>query len=117
MAKVNLYHVSPHFNVQSILKQGVSPSFSRGKQRVSWWCTEENLMWALAHISSRYAISTNMLAVFVGSIDEERLVKTRWKGVYQTREAVAVAVASAAKNAIQRHEDALQAAQTLADFS
>lgn len=115
MNKRTLYHVSPHFNTQSILSEGVSPAWSRGKLHVSWWITEEQLMWALAHISSRYAISVNVLAIFTASIDEALLLRTRWKGVYQCKAPVSVTQASAARNAVDAHEDALERAQTLTD--
>lgn len=115
MPKQTLYHVTPHFNTESILREGVSPAFSRGKLHVSWWVEEQELMWALAHISSRYAMSVNTLAVFTASIDTAILLRTRWKGVYQCKAPVSVALASAARNAVDAHQDALERAQRLTD--
>lgn len=105
---MNLYHVTPSYNVQSIFTEGVSPHYSRGKQRVAWWASGENLMWALAHISRRYAMSTLSLAVFQADIPDDRLIKTAWRGVYQLREPFTVKSVNAAANIIDDTTDGLE---------
>lgn len=80
-----LFHVSPIINLKSILDQGVRPEYSRGKQRVSWYCDEPRLLWALAHISARYSVPVDRLVIFALDADVETFAKTRWQGVYQSR--------------------------------
>jgi hypothetical protein len=80
---MKLYHVSPEINLQSILDIGVSPDFARGQQLVSWWVHRSRVVWALAHVSRRYATPVDNLTVFSGNILAASCTKTRWTGVFR----------------------------------
>lgn len=113
---ITLYHVSPSYNLASILKEGVSPYYSRGAKRVSWWTTHKNLMWAIAHISRRYAMSANTLVVFSADIPELLLLKTRWCGIYNLTAPRRVIVGKPASAFIDDHEEQLALEERVNDI-
>lgn len=76
------YHVTPYHNVASIVQNGVLVRFGRGKRPVTYWCDETGLLWALAHISARYATPVSSLAICKSKIDTALMVRTKWKGIY-----------------------------------
>jgi hypothetical protein len=82
--KVTVYHVTPARNADSIHKAGISPEFSEGKEKVSWWVKEENLLWAIAHTSARHDVSVSHLIVYRVILFRQQLKATRWPGVYKT---------------------------------
>lgn len=84
---LTLFHVTTKQNVNNIIAQGIDPSKSVGKRRVSWFVEFENVMWAIAHTSNRKQVVTGDLAVFVVVVDAALLKRTRWKGVW-TRDTV-----------------------------
>jgi hypothetical protein len=78
-----IYHVTPTANLQSILEQGVSPKFSRGKLPACWYVsTPQTTLWAIAHVSARHHVDANMISVFVIETDFSALKYTRWMYVY-----------------------------------
>jgi len=85
---LTVYHVSPDFNAASILAQGVLPSMSRGKEKVSWFVVRDNLTWALAHVSDRYRVPVACIAVFEIHAPVEALIRSGHSGVYKARQSL-----------------------------
>lgn len=84
---ITLFHVTTKHSVNNIISQGIDPSKSVGKRKVSWFVEFENIMWAIAHTSNRKQVVTGDLAVFVVVVDASLLKRTRWQGVW-TRDTV-----------------------------
>lgn len=59
-----LYHATPYWNFDPILRRGVDPKFSRGELPVSWWCSVERVEWAIQHCAARYSIGVREVVVF-----------------------------------------------------
>lgn len=70
---VTLYHVSLRENEASILAKGVLATRSRGKRTGSYWVAEENIVWAIVHVSARHAVSVNEILIYVAVIDPEEI--------------------------------------------
>jgi len=79
---VKLYHVSRLANESSIMAGGVSPAFSLGKLRVSWYADSSRLSWAIAHVSNNSDLSVVELRVFTVWADRLVFKKTRLPGVF-----------------------------------
>lgn len=79
-----LYHVTREAVSQSIWGEGVSPAYSTGRNRVSWWVDLETVYWALAHVSARWDVPVNKLIVCEASIPASLLHKWMRPGIYFT---------------------------------
>lgn len=60
---MNLYHVTPDYNLDSINLTGIDPGHSKGKMRCSWWVMPLMVDWAIIHVSSKYHVSTDHLLI------------------------------------------------------
>jgi len=105
---MTIYHVTPSRNVISIVAKGVDPAMSRGKLKVSWVCEQQQLMWAIAHISAHWRVATANLTVFELEADGE-LIRTRWRGVYQSRTRLWALTHESAEHYIESYEMSLLA--------
>lgn len=76
---MKLYHVSPSENNAAISDSGVDPMKSQGKQKVSWLVTDDMLMWAIAHVSARHHVNTNLISVWVVEAEKFHLKNTKWR--------------------------------------
>jgi len=103
---MSIYHVTPNRNLLSILAKGVDPAMSRGKLKVSWVCEQEQLMWAIAHISAHWQVSASNLSVLELQADGQ-LIRTRWRGVYQSRNVMHALTHESAENYIESYEMSL----------
>lgn len=54
---VHRYHSTPLYNLQSILKRGIDPAFSKGAKETSWYVHEELIEWSIDHIMKKYELS------------------------------------------------------------
>jgi len=79
---LKLFHVSREANVPSILAIGVSPAFSLGKMRVSWFADSSRLSWAISHVSNNSGLSVAELHVFTVLADYAFFKRTRYAGIY-----------------------------------
>lgn len=61
---MHLYHVTPAYNVQSILKTGIDPNRSRGTMIVSWYTLEGRIEWAINHVAKRHDVDKQAVVVF-----------------------------------------------------
>lgn len=78
-----LYHVTPSENNELIGRQGIDPTRSQGKRKVSWWVDIDRLGWAIAHCSARHHTAVDELSIWTMDESEVGSVKrTRLPGVY-----------------------------------
>lgn len=85
---MHLYHITPIINIDSIESRGLLPSMSQGRQNVIWVCEVDRLPWAMAHVAMKRRCLVSDLMVCKCALYEEELIRTRWRGVYQTRSVV-----------------------------
>ena len=85
---LTVFHVSPDFNIGNILKRGILPSMSRGKEQVSWYVVRDRIEWALAHVSDRWKVPVSCIAVFEVHAPVEALARTGHSGVYKARQSL-----------------------------
>lgn len=83
-----LYHVTPVANIQSIRQAGISPVFSQGKKPVCWYVSERNLVWAIAHVSTRHRKTVNQIVVYQVRLPDDVVKRTAWVGVYTCADVV-----------------------------
>ena len=88
MNELHLFHVTPLYNTVSIKGLGVSPDFSRGTRKVSWWVSDQGIVWAGAHVSNRWFVPTHSLVVFDATIDEALLGRTAWPTVFTAKNVI-----------------------------
>jgi hypothetical protein len=81
-----LFHITPEENAQSIDTSGILPMYSKGKMQVSWYVRRSEILWALAHTSSRHDLPTNRLVVCAVVIEWEKVKRTSRQGFYYTYE-------------------------------
>jgi len=87
---MTLHHVSPDYNTAAILKDGIQPSKSRGARLTAWLVNEDNILWALAHVSDRWKVPVSCIAVFEVHVPLSALLRTNRSGVYETRQPLKV---------------------------
>jgi hypothetical protein len=58
-----VFHVTPISNLDSILKLGIAPEYSRGKRLACYYVTPDSLLWAVAHVSYSHDVPVSRLAV------------------------------------------------------
>ena len=58
-----LYHVTPEYNLEAIMREGVRPDLARGKMQSSWYVSKRGIVWAIAHTSLRHSLSVANLVV------------------------------------------------------
>lgn len=81
-----MYHVTVSSNLLSIAREGVSPQFSQGKLKRSYWVIGSLVQWALLHISNRKNVPVSSLRVLSAQIPLRQLVNTSMPGVYAVKE-------------------------------
>jgi len=82
---VIVYHVTPRANEAAIMKRGIDPVFSRGKQQLSWFVAPNRIAWAIAHCSARHHIPVDQLVVFpVPFTRLKNWRKFRYDGIFAT---------------------------------
>ncbi len=96
-----LFHVTPEFNLNSVLKSGIDPKRSRGKLEVSWWVNEARLTWAMAHVSARWSVPVNKLLICHASIPEVSLKRTAFEGVFMVASLVKITSVSGTGNYLE----------------
>jgi hypothetical protein len=96
----SLHHVSPDYNTDNILKAGILPNFSRGARKTIWLVNEDNLVWAIAHVSDRWKVPVSCIAVFEVHAPQEVLIRTARAGVYESRQPLKVKRATPAHHFI-----------------
>lgn len=82
---MRLYHITPQTNGEAIYEKGVLPELSQGKRKVSWWCTDENVLWALAHTSARHSVTVDKLIVCQAHIPSDFYHGVKVPGLYYVR--------------------------------
>jgi hypothetical protein len=82
---VVLYHVTPEYNVESIMRDGVRPELARGKMSASWYVTKHGIVWALAHTSLRHDIPVSNLVVMTTMLPMSAMKKTGIRNAYCTK--------------------------------
>ena len=83
-----VYHVTPKCHLPGIRREGVRPDLARGRLKASWWVSGERLAWAIAHICHRHGVVPGRVVILPADIDRDKLVGTRYPGVFFTREVV-----------------------------
>jgi len=83
MSNRRLYHVTISSLAPQIWQEGLDPERSTGRAKVVWLASEKQLLWAIAHVARKHHCLISELSVFTVKISERRLVKTRWRGVWQ----------------------------------
>lgn len=68
-----VFHVSPIANLDSIRLNGISPEFSKGNIKASWYVTEARLEWAVIHVAAKYDLRVSEIAVWAVFAPNERL--------------------------------------------
>lgn len=58
-----LYHVTPEYNLDNIMREGVRPDLARGKMSASWYVSKHGIVWAIAHTSLRHDLPVSNLIV------------------------------------------------------
>lgn len=81
-----LFHVTREANVPGILSLGISPAFSLGKLRASWFVDHTRLSWAIAHVSDNTGLSVSELYVCHVLARREAFKRTRLSGVFTSGE-------------------------------
>lgn len=81
-----LYHVTTAQAAKSIRSIGVSPVFSQGKQKRSWYVNEKRLMWAIAHTSARHGVPTCGLVVITVDVCARNVRRWSLDGVFYSKE-------------------------------
>lgn len=72
-----VYHISPLFNLESIKELGIDPTFARGKTWRCYFVEASLIMWALAHVSSKFDVPVSALVIF--TVAKGAHMK-RWRG-------------------------------------
>lgn len=47
---IKLYHVTPAWNMTSILRSGIDPRYAIGARAASWYVDEPKIEWAIEHV-------------------------------------------------------------------
>ena len=82
---VILYHITPEYNVESIMRDGVRPDLSRGKLSASWYVTKHGIVWALAHTSLRHDLPVSNLVVMTSMLPVLVVKKTGIRNAFCTK--------------------------------
>jgi len=85
-----VWHVTPEWNGQSILEQGVDPEKSRGPFNRSWYVTKQGILWAVGHVSLRYDIPVSQVVVCTVSAQSDKFVRFPTPNVYFSREVLKI---------------------------
>ena len=85
LAMLTVLHVSPACNHASIAERGIDPTYHKGGYKSSWLCEKFQLNWALAHCSMRHNVAVSNLEVWTAIIGTDRLIRTKWGGVYRVQ--------------------------------
>lgn len=60
----HLFHATPYWNFDPILRRGIDPAYSRGQLPVSWYVEAACVMWAIEHVAVRYRCNEQEVIVF-----------------------------------------------------
>ena len=81
---MELYHVTTDIRKESIRFSGVDPTKATGKMQASWWVTEDQVVWAMAHVSAKWGVSVDHLVIFSCESDDWLFVRWVRPGVFYT---------------------------------
>jgi len=79
---IQLYHVTTRYRADLIAANGIDPSRSKGKRKVSWYVEYQMLAWAIAHVALRHGTPLNNIVVISCSPRRVYVQQTRWQHVY-----------------------------------
>jgi len=87
---MKLYHATRENVIGAIWSEGVDPHASTGQLKVSWWVDYETVIWAIAHVSARWAIPVDKVVIVEADILPSALSKWARPGIYMCRMRVPV---------------------------
>jgi len=79
-----LYHVTIGDHVDSICSNGIDPAYSSSKFKASWFVSKDNILWAVAHVSNRHAVSVADIYVCRVTIDWRTMRRSNRQGIFYT---------------------------------
>jgi hypothetical protein len=81
---VHLYHVTPTENLESIRRSQIDPNKATGKQKCSWFVSQDMLLWAIAHTANRHDCKVAELSVLSVVGVRKMFTATPWPGIYKS---------------------------------
>lgn len=79
-----LFHVTPRFQVESILKYGIATCLATGRKEVVWLCDAARLPWAVAHVAAHKGQRIEDMSILHVNVNGMELKKVR-TGVYTSK--------------------------------
>lgn len=79
-----LFHVTPDYNIESILHRGIDPDRSTGKMKVSWYVSAKRIEWAIIHTCEKKLVYPQQLLVCSVLADKSDITKFFLNGYYFT---------------------------------
>jgi hypothetical protein len=80
-----LYHVTPEYNLDSIMREGIRPDLARGKMSASWYVNKHGITWAIAHTSLRHDLSVANLVVLTCMLPTLNTKRTGIRNAFCTK--------------------------------
>lgn len=80
-----MYHVTPSYNVPSILTEGIQPRYSEGKREASYYVTRNAIEWAILYVSAKRYLHVSELTVFTVEIPRYQLARCNHIHMYYTK--------------------------------
>lgn len=82
---MKVYHVTRKANKASILKRGIDPVHSTGRQMLSWFVSFDKMQWAILHVMRRHFVHLEDVIVFQVEVPDGWVRKTGRYGVFNTK--------------------------------
>lgn len=76
-----LYHWTPRINVRSIMREGLDPVYSTGRQRRVWLAGYRRAQWACSHAAARHRVSPDEMVLLRVDVTRLKLTRTCWSDV------------------------------------
>lgn len=83
-----LFHVTTLDRVESILRGGLDPAKSKGKNRSVWMAYSLSVLYAIKHIAARKNVAINGLAIIVVRADAVQTVNSQFAGIVRSNQRV-----------------------------
>jgi hypothetical protein len=80
------YHVTTSDHIAGIFNNGVDPACSTGNLKAAWYCTKNNLAWALLHVSHRHSCLVDDIYVCRVLVPHKALKRSNVSGIFYTFE-------------------------------
>lgn len=80
-----LYHVTPEYNLEAIMREGVRPDLARGKMQAAWYVSKKGITWAIAHTSLRHDLSVANLVVLTSMLPMLAVKRTGIRNAFCTK--------------------------------